>query len=58
MKGDGSWIIQKIILLALVRGTFQGLDTVPYCYIWKLPVPLKVKIFIWLAISNRLRTKM
>ena len=43
-----------------VKGLYLSLRAAgifPYKFLWKLMIPLKVKIFIWLALKNIILTK-
>jgi hypothetical protein len=55
--GDSSGLISVRDIYSAVSNTVNNTTTTSWCkHLWILKIPLKVKLFIWLADNNRIST--
>lgn len=54
MNGDGSYVVWKVYEELNLKGNL--VDAKFYAQIWKLPIPSKVKGFVWKVALNRIQS--
>ena len=52
-KTNGKFIVRSIYHIL----NFRGISSNKYTLLWKLPIPPKIRIFMWLVMHNRILTK-